>query len=125
MWVRKYAYAFVDADKKPLDGSKNYKLHLPPNIPAKNFWSVVVYDNQTRSELQTDQQFPTVGSEKEGVVTNPDTSADVYFGPTAQPVMKRIGYRPFPAKAGTSSSASTARSSRGTTRLGGQVRSNW
>jgi hypothetical protein len=78
-----YACAFVDADKKALDGSKNYKLHLPPNIPAKNFWSIVVYDNQTRSELQTDQQFPTVGSEKEGVVTNPDTSADVYFGPTA------------------------------------------
>jgi hypothetical protein len=78
-----YACAFVDSDKKPLDGSKNYKLHLPPHIPAKDFWSVVVYDNQTRSELQTDQQFPTVGSEKEGVVINPDTSADVYFGPTA------------------------------------------
>jgi len=78
-----YAAAFVDADKKPLDGSKTYKLHLPPNIPAKDFWSIVVYDNQTRSELQTDQQFPAVGSEKEGVVTNPDTSADVYFGPTA------------------------------------------
>jgi hypothetical protein len=78
-----YAAAFVDASKKPLDGSKTHKLHLPPNIPAKNFWSVVVYDNQTRSELQTDQQFPTVGSEKQGVFTNPYTSADVYFGPTA------------------------------------------
>ena len=78
-----YACAFVDADKKALDGSKTYKLHLPPNIPAKNFWSDVVYDNQTRSELQTDQQFPTIGSEKKGIVTNPDTSADVYFGPTA------------------------------------------
>jgi hypothetical protein len=43
------------------------------------------YDShQTRSELQSDQQFPTVGSEKEGIVTNPDTSADVYFGPTAR-----------------------------------------
>jgi hypothetical protein len=71
------------ARRKIRDGSKNYKLHLTPNIPAKNFWSIVVYDNQTRSELQTDQQFPTVGSEKAGIVTNPDTSADVYFGPTA------------------------------------------
>jgi hypothetical protein len=78
-----YAAAFVDADKKPLDGSKTYKLHLPPNIPAKDFWSVVIYDNQTRSELQTDQQFPAVGNQKEGVVANPDTSVDVYFGPTA------------------------------------------
>jgi hypothetical protein len=78
-----YAAAFVDADNKPLDGSKTYKLHLPPNIPAKDFWSIVVYDNQTRSDLQTDQQFPSVSSLTEGVVINPDTSADVYFGPTA------------------------------------------
>jgi hypothetical protein len=59
-----YACAYVGADKKPLDGSKAYKLHLPPNIPAKDFWSIVVYDNQTRSMLQTDQQFPAIGSQK-------------------------------------------------------------
>ena len=48
-----YAAAFVDSEGKPLDRSKTYKVHLPPNIPAKTFWSFVVYDNQTRSELQT------------------------------------------------------------------------
>lgn len=78
-----YAGAFVDSTGKPLDGSKSYKVHLPPNIPAKNFWSFVVYDNQTRSMLQTDEQFPSIGSQKKGFVINPDTSADVYFGPTA------------------------------------------
>jgi hypothetical protein len=78
-----YALAFVDAESKPLGGSKTYKLHLPPNIPAKDFWSLVVYDNQTRSELQTDQQFPSIGSQKKGIVVNPDTSVDVYFAPTA------------------------------------------
>jgi hypothetical protein len=40
-------------------------------------------DNQTRSELQTDQQFPSISSEHKGVVVNPDTSVDVWFGPTA------------------------------------------
>ncbi len=60
-----------------------YHLHLPPNIPAKDFWSVSVYDNQTRSMLQTDQQFPSVGSQRKGVVSNPDGSVDVYFGPEA------------------------------------------
>jgi hypothetical protein len=63
--------------------SKTYKVHLPPNIPAKNFWSIMVYDNQTRSELQTDQQYPSLGSQKKSLVINPDTSVDVYFGPTA------------------------------------------
>jgi hypothetical protein len=78
-----YAAATTDSEGKPLDGSKTYKIHLPPNIPAKNFWSIVVYDNQTRSMLQTDQQFPSIGSLKKGVVINPDTSVDVWFGPTA------------------------------------------
>jgi hypothetical protein len=52
------------------------KVHLPPNIPAKNFWSLMVYDNQTRSELQTDQQYPSLGSQKKDLVINPDKSVD-------------------------------------------------
>ena len=76
-----YAAAFVDAKSQPLDGSKTYKLHLPPNIPAKQFWSLVIYDTQTRSMLQTDQPFPSIGSQKKGIAINPDTSVDVYFGP--------------------------------------------
>ena len=78
-----YAIAFVDSNGKPMDGSKTYKIHLPPNVPAKDFWSFVVYDNQTRSMLQTDQQYPSIGSEKKGIVTNPDGSVDVWFAPTA------------------------------------------
>jgi hypothetical protein len=78
-----YVMAFKGADGQMLDGRKTYRLHLPPNIPVKTFWSLVVYDNQTRSMLQTDQQFPSMGSQRKGIVINPDTSVDVYFGPTA------------------------------------------
>ena len=79
---------------------KTYKVHLPPNIPVKTFWSFVVYDNQTRSELQTDEEFPSIGSQKKGIVINSDTSVDVYFGPPHQRVTKRTGCRPFPEKDG-------------------------
>jgi hypothetical protein len=78
-----YLMAFKDGNGQRLDGAKTYTLHLPPNIPVKNFWSLVLYDNQTRSMLQTDQQFPSMGSQKKDVVINPDTSVDVYFGPQA------------------------------------------
>ena len=78
-----YAVAFVDSKNQPLDGGKTYRLRLPPNIPVKDFWSLVLYDNQTRSMLQTDEQFPSIGSQKKGVAVNPDTSVDVYFAPKA------------------------------------------
>jgi hypothetical protein len=76
-----YAAAFVDAEEKPFEGSKTYQLHLPPNIPAKRFWSLVLYDNQTRSMLQTDQQFPSIGSQGKNISINSNGSVDVYFGP--------------------------------------------
>ena len=78
-----YAGAFVDSKSNPLDGNKTYKLHLPPNIPVKDFWSLIVYDSQTRSQLQTDQRFPMVSSQTKGLAINGDKSVDVYFGPKA------------------------------------------
>ncbi len=78
-------YAGVDKDRDGnyLYGEKNYKLTIPANVPAKDFWSVVVYDTQTRSELQTGQKFPSKNNKKAGIVENEDGSVDLYFGPKA------------------------------------------
>jgi len=78
-----YGIAYLDSNKQILDGSKTYKLHLPPNVPVNNFWAVTIYDSQTRSQLQTSQPFPTVGSQSEGFQQNSDGSYDVYFAPEA------------------------------------------
>jgi hypothetical protein len=75
-----YLMATRDANGAFLDGGKNYHLHLPPNVPVKLFWSVVVYDALSRSELQNGEQFPSV-SQYTGSVANADGSVDVYFGP--------------------------------------------
>ena len=76
-----YGLAYVDSKKMPFDGSKTYKLNIPANPPAKDFWALTMYDNQTRSMLQTSQAFPTVGSQTKGLKQNEDGSYDIYFAP--------------------------------------------
>lgn len=76
-----YAIAYLDEDGNALDGSKTYKIHLPPNVPAKDFWSFTLYENQTRAMLQTDQRFPGLDNNKQGLKQNDDGSYDIYFAP--------------------------------------------
>jgi hypothetical protein len=76
-----YVIGLRDAEGNPLDGSKTYRIHVPPNVPAKRFWEITIYDNQTRSFLQTDQPHPGVPSIAPDLVTNADGSVDVYIGP--------------------------------------------
>ena len=78
-----YEIGARDADGHHLDGSKTYKVTLPAPIPAKDFWSFMVYDNQTRSILETDQKTGGVDSNAKGLKLHEDGSATVYFGPKA------------------------------------------
>jgi hypothetical protein len=52
-----------DSDGEYLDGAITYSLTLPADIPAAAFWSVTVYDNQSRSMLRTAQRYPRAGSQ--------------------------------------------------------------
>ena len=50
-----YWLGLRDSSGAYLEGGKSYKLAVPQPVPNKLFWSVTVYDAQTRSEVQTDQ----------------------------------------------------------------------
>ena len=58
-------------------------MHVPPNVPAKLFWSVTVYDAETRCLIDNEQQRGDRGSRDSDLAYNPDGSVDVYFGPEA------------------------------------------
>jgi hypothetical protein len=80
-----YAFANVDAAGDPFDGAKTYRLRLPKDIPAARFWSLTVYDNQTRSMLQTEQLYPRAGSQEypsPAAEAEADGSTIIYFSPT-------------------------------------------
>jgi len=93
-----YAIAYLDKDGNALDGGKTYRIHLPPNVPAKDFWSFTLYDNQTRSMLQTDQRFPGIDNIGEGPRPNADGSYDIYFSPTAPEGQDRNWIQTVPGK---------------------------
>lgn len=78
-----YAIATADKNGDYLDGARAYRLNIPANVPAADFWSVVVYDPQTRSELQTGQPFPSKNNRRDPLAINADGSVDLYFGPQA------------------------------------------
>lgn len=78
-----YAVVNCDSNGDVFDGAKTYRLRIPAEVPAKDFWSVVVYDPQTRSELQTSQPFPSKNSRRDVLQANPDGSVDLCFGPTS------------------------------------------
>jgi len=73
-----YLVTTTDSSSAALDGNEVYSITLPPKPPMKRFWSFVVYDNQTRSLLATDQR--EAGFDSRGdVVTNKDGSVTVTF----------------------------------------------
>jgi hypothetical protein len=94
-----YAGSEHDKDGNLLDGAKTYKLNIPANVPAKDFWSIVVYDPQTRSQLQTPQPFPSKNSKMSDMAANADGSVDLYFGPAAPAGKEKNWIQTVPGKA--------------------------
>lgn len=93
-----YAITVRDADGKYLDGGRSYAVTLPGPIPAKNFWSFTVYDNQTRSLLATDQTLAGLDSTLPGIQMNSDGGVTVWFGPKPPPGHEKNWVQTMPGK---------------------------
>jgi hypothetical protein len=78
-----YMGVYQGKDGGWLVGGSNYRLHVPANPPAKQFWSVTVYDEKNRQMLVNETKCLDISSRNPAVVKNADGSTDVYVGPTA------------------------------------------
>lgn len=94
-----YAAAAQDAQGRDLDGSKTYSVTLPAPIPAKDFWSFMVYSTQHRSILETDQKSGGVDSNNPDLKPNKDGSYTVWFAPQAPEGKEGNWVQTLPGKA--------------------------
>ena len=78
----KYMIAFSDSSSTPLSGGSSYRITLPPNVPAANFWSVALYEAQNASGLANGRPFPSLGS-RDKPAQNADGSTDLFLSPQA------------------------------------------
>jgi hypothetical protein len=77
-----YIAAYQDTLGHPFDGSQSYRLHVPANAPAKLFWSVSLYDLDTRCIIQNETNVPDHVSLQD-LDQNADGSVDIYLGPAS------------------------------------------
>jgi hypothetical protein len=79
-----YLAPTADSTGKPLEKGKTYKLSVPKDTPAKQFWSLTVYDRATWSFIKNPLDRAGLGSfNKDKMKMNADGSVDLYFGPKA------------------------------------------
>jgi hypothetical protein len=75
----RYQTTYKAGDGSYLDGSKVYMLNIPPKVPVALFWSIILYDPWTRSELQS-QPYPSISSQSDPAPkANKNGSIDLYF----------------------------------------------
>jgi hypothetical protein len=78
-----YLGSYHDKDGHAFDGGQSYHLHVPPSPPAQQFWSVTLYDIDTRGLIQNKEQRADLNPRQSGLVHNTDGSVDLYFAPAA------------------------------------------
>lgn len=97
-----YMGAIADSTGQPLTAGKTYRLHVPKEVPAQQFWALTVYDSATWAFIYTPLMRPGLTSfEKSKMKMNSDGSVDLYIGPTAPPGFESnwvptSGKRPYP-----------------------------
>ncbi len=83
-----YLGVYRDTTGRAFDGANTYRLRVPPNVPAKNFWSLTLYDLETRSLIDNKEEIADRSSRMD-LRPNGDGSIDIYCAPTSPPGLEK------------------------------------
>jgi hypothetical protein len=97
-----YLAPIADSAGRPLEVGKTYKLRVPKDVPAREFWSLTIYDRATWAFINNPLDRAGLGSfNKDTMKVNADGSVDLYFGPSAPAGLESnwiptMGKEPYP-----------------------------
>ena len=79
-----YLAVLRDADGELLSGKESYRLRVPAEVPARDFWSVIAYSKKTKAFIYNETGRVGLSSyDKSQMKVNADDSVDIYFGNSA------------------------------------------
>ena len=76
-----YLTGLFDSNGDMYDGQSTYKLNVPKDTPAKDFWSVIVYSMETKNFVKNAPRVGLSSRNADTMQVNADGSYDVYFAP--------------------------------------------
>ncbi len=78
-----YLTGIRDSSGDLFNGEDTYKLNVPKHVPAKDFWSVIVYSMKTKGFVQNAERVGLSSRNTDTMQVNDDGSYDIYFAPEA------------------------------------------
>lgn len=75
-----YSISIRDKDGDTFEGDKAYRLHVPPNVPVKQYWSVTAYDRETHALIRNVDRASR-SSQIPELIKSADGSVDLFLGP--------------------------------------------
>ena len=78
-----YISGLRDSEGELLNGEDSYRLNVPADTPAEDFWSVIVYSMETKGFIKDAERVGLASTNIDSMVKNDDGSVDVYFAPEA------------------------------------------
>ena len=76
-----YLTGLKDSGGQFFDGKSTYKLNVPKDTPAKDFWSAIVYSMETKGFVENVDRVGLSSRDMENMKVNKDGSVDLYFAP--------------------------------------------